>query len=123
LNGPGLSLSPGSVGVDAFVTTREYPQVTLVTMVAPSPDWFVGVADLSLLDEQGRWRDQVVITLYPYDAGTDDGSDYRSADLEPTPHHLIANLRGGAPFSDEPIGVYTFTRQIAVYLPVVSQHR
>ena len=38
---------------DVAVTT-DHPRVTLVTMIAPSPDWFVGVSGLSLLDASGN---------------------------------------------------------------------
>ena len=51
-------------------------------MIAPSPDWFVGVSGLSLLVD-GVWVEQRVVELYPYDAGTDGGTSYTSAN-EPT---------------------------------------
>ena len=41
LSGGDVDLSPGSVALE-FEISREHPFVTLVTMVAPSPDWFVG---------------------------------------------------------------------------------
>lgn len=118
LSGPGISSSPGTATIAMFRADRAHPLVTLVSMVAPSPDWFVGVHDLSLLNAQGQWQDKIVVTLYPYDAGSDDGADYGSADKEPTPHHLIANISGQAPFSSEPIGTFTFTRLRQMYLPV-----
>jgi len=39
LSGPGISLSPGSAALTLEVNT-DYPLVTLVSMIAPSPDWF-----------------------------------------------------------------------------------
>jgi serine/threonine protein kinase len=36
--------------------------VTLVSMVAPSPDWFVGVGGLPLLQD-GQWVDELVVPL------------------------------------------------------------
>ena len=48
------------------------PLVTHVSMIAPSPDWFVGVNSLSLL-EGGSFMSSVVIQLFAYDAGTDSG--------------------------------------------------
>ena len=120
LSGPGLASTPGAVAPLLFSATRDYPLVTLVTMIAPSPDWFVGVHSLALLDAQGQWRDQVVVTLVPYDAGSDDGADYAAADVEPTPHQSIADVSGSAPFSGEPIGTFTFTRLQQIYLPLVA---
>jgi hypothetical protein len=119
ITGPGMATSPGQVATSTLAASLSHPHVTLVTMIAPSPDWFVGVHGLSLLDEQGRWRDQLVVTLYPYDAGTDDGADYTSADVEPTPHHPIGNLRGQTPFSAEPIGAFIFTRLHQRFLPII----
>lgn len=123
ISGPGLATATGSVSIPTFSASRSHPLVTLVTMIAPSPDWFVGVHDLSLLDDQGNWRDTVVVTLYPYDAGSDDGADYTSADLEPTTHQLIANLRGQVPFATAPIGTFTFTRIQRLYLPMLVAQR
>src|SRR5688500_6368989 len=47
LVGENLRGSPGSTQLE-FEVSRPFPLVTLVTMVAPSPDWFVGVSALSL---------------------------------------------------------------------------
>jgi hypothetical protein len=121
LSGPALTTATGSVTIPTFSASRSHPLVTLVTMIAPSPDWFVGVHDLSLLNEQGQWRDTVVVTLYPYDAGSDDGADYTSADREPVTHQPITEIRGQTPFSTAPIGTFTFTRIQRLYLPILTQ--
>ena len=74
----------------------------------------------------GDWRDEIVVTLYPYDSGSDDGVTYTSTDVEPTEHHLIANYQGVAPFSTEPIGTFTFRRidlSKFVYLPLVASSK
>lgn len=120
-SGPGLGTSPGQVTIPAFTADRTHAFVTLVTMIAPSPDWFVGVHHLSLLDGEGRWQDTLVVTLYPYDAGTDAGTDYTSPDQEPSQHTMITSLSGQAPFSTEPIGSLTFTRLHRLYLPAIRQ--
>jgi len=52
-----------------FEIHEDFPLVTLVSMLGPSPDWFVGVAGLPLR-ENDRWRRQVVVDLHPYDGGT-----------------------------------------------------
>ena len=52
--------------------TTDHPRVTLVTMIAPSPDWFVGVSGLSMLDSSGDWKETVSVNLYPWDAGTEE---------------------------------------------------
>lgn len=91
LVGSDVPSSPGSTSLD-FEVSVEYPLVTLVTMVAPSPDWFVGVSGLNLL-ESGDWSDRTV-DLYPWDAGTDSGVTYRSADRVTSPPVPIHRLTG-----------------------------
>ena len=78
-------------------------------MIAPSPDWFIGVSGLSLLGEDGNWVPELTVTLYPYDAGTEDGSGYSLGNPATDPLQPITRIRGEAPFSDEPIGTFTFT--------------
>lgn len=102
--------SPGRVTIRDVVVRLDDPLVTLVTMVAPSPDWFVGVTGYSLLNGLGHWTDERTVVLYPLDAGTDDGSSYTSANDDTSPKEPIGNLRGLKPFSTEQIGTFTFTR-------------
>lgn len=90
LSGEGISKSPGSVSL-TFRTTEKYPLVTLVSMVAPSPDWFVGISGLNLF-ENGNWIEEKTVLLYPYDAGTDSGVTFTSdnvATIPPEPIHTL----------------------------------
>ena len=109
INGRGIG-SPASTTINSVRLSLDYARVTLVTMIAPSPDWFVGVAGQSLRDEFGQWVDELEVVLYPYDSGTDDGPSYRSPNADSSPKQPIKGLKGVSPFSDEPIGTYTFTR-------------
>ena len=59
-----------------FTVKASHPLVSVLSMVARSPDWFVGVSNLSLYDT--GWRNRVV-DLYPYDAGTEEGSGWSLA--------------------------------------------
>jgi len=52
-----------------FEIEASHPLVTLVSMLGPSPDWFIGVSALNLR-EGNRWREIVEVDLYPYDGGT-----------------------------------------------------
>ncbi len=110
ISGPGLGTSPARTTISRVVVRTDYPLVTLVTMIAPSPDWFVGVSGLSLMDEFGQWVEELGVTLYPYDSGTDDGTTYTSANADSSPRQPVRSLRGEAPFSNAPIGTFTFTR-------------
>ena len=95
---------------DVTVTTA-YPRVTLLSMIAPSPDWFVGVAGLSLLDDEGQWRVSHSVDLYPWDAGTEDGSGFSLDNAATDPQGVITNLRGQGKFSASRIALLTFNRQ------------
>ncbi|MCA8836588.1 MAG: putative Ig domain-containing protein, partial [Proteobacteria bacterium] len=79
-----------------FEAACAHPLASAVSMVAPSPDWFVGVHDISLLDDSGQWRANAEYPLYVYDAGTDSGPDYSSGDVDLTPHIPIVRLAGNA---------------------------
>jgi hypothetical protein len=107
--GPGTA-SPGSAAVE-FTTTRAFPLLTLVTMVAPSPDWFAGVRGLPLL-VPGAWRESIVLDLVAYDAGTDSGTTFTSANLVTDPHVPIFRI-DTAPLATDgyapPVGRYTIT--------------
>lgn len=81
--GLGFGDPPGSRGNGFFApsTTRgtfidvlaSHPRVTLVTMLGPSPDWFVGTppGGLVLTDSEG-WRGDVVHDLRPLGGGVRD---------------------------------------------------
>jgi hypothetical protein len=111
ISGEGVNPSPGSVSLK-FKICENYPLVTLVTMIAPSPDWFVGVDSLSLF-ENGSFVDEKTVTLYAYDAGTDNGYTYTSHDSPTEPPEPIFKIEG-YPFlyDDElvPLGTFTFTK-------------
>ncbi len=111
LSGDGIDSSPGSVSLTLLVD-EEYQFVTLVSMIAPSPDWFVGVDTLSLRDEDG-WIDNLVVELYPYDAGTDSGATYEAPDSPTEPAEPITAITGGI-LADNiavaPLGTFTFKR-------------
>ena len=109
VSGSGIG-SPGITTIPEVIFTLDYPRVTLVTMIAPSPDWFVGVDGLSLLDESGQWLEERQVVLYPIDAGTDDGTNYRSPNADSSPKQPISSLKGVLPFSNAPIGTYTLKK-------------
>ena len=93
-----------------FETTRDHPLVTLITMIAPSPDWFVGVSGLSLLDARGRWLPRLEVDLFPYDAGTESGNGFSLSNPATVPRGTITRIRGTGPFTDEPMAKFTFVR-------------
>lgn len=106
----GGSIATGAgVATATFDLTQQFSRATLVTMVAPSPDWFVGVAGLALFVD-GHWLEQVRVPLYCYDAGTDSGTNYNSPNQVTMPAQPIA-LNPAAPFANGAVlGYMTFTR-------------
>ena len=112
IEAPWIPSSPGSTATE-FTATLDHPLVTLVAMIAPSPDWFVGVDGASLL-AGGAWLDTLTIPLFPFDAGTDDGTTYTSPDdpsQPPTPIFAVT----GPPFTPGvELGTFTFIRLDAV---------
>ncbi len=114
INGPGIDASPGNAVINFFITP-EYPEVSVVTMLAPSPDWFTGVHNLSLLDDDGTFVDQKTVDLHVYDSGTDSGTSFASGDNDtqpPEPISLVTSEAADSSLVDgEPIiGTFTFKR-------------
>ena len=91
--------------------TNDRPLFTLLSMIGPSPDWFVGVSGLSLLNAQGQWRSSREVNLFPYDAGTKDGTEFQLGGSDTSPRGTIASIRGTGKFSNEPMAMLSFERQ------------
>ena len=86
----------------------DHPLITLTSMIGPSPDWFVGISGLSLLDGQGDWERTVNVNLYPYDAGTEDGTEFTLSNPDTVPQGTIESIRGTGKFSDAPMARLSF---------------
>ena len=97
--------------LDPTTLRTTHPRVTLVSMIAPSPDWFVGVSGLSLLNSSGRWLRSHSVNLYPWDAGTEEGTDFSLTNEATDPQGLITSIRGKGKFSTEPIAMLSFALQ------------
>lgn len=102
--------SPGSVRIRNVEVGLDDPLVTLVSMIAPSPDWFAGVTGLSLLNGVGQWTAIRRVLLFPLDAGSDSGTSYTAGNANTSPKEPITSLRGLSPFSEAPVATLTFTR-------------
>jgi len=113
LTGSGIGTSPGRVSLTfPQPMRREFPLVTLTSMIAPSPDWFVGVDGLSLI-ENDEWLSTKIVTLYGYDAGTDSGVTFRSPDQVTVPRGVITRFIDFPALVNGvivPFGTFTFTR-------------
>ena len=105
-------VSGGGTGTATFSieVTRTHPLVTLLSMIGPSPDWFVGVSGVSLLDSSDQWRQSHVVDLFPYDAGTEDGTEFSLSNAATNPQGVITGIAGTGKFSNVRMARLTFTR-------------
>lgn len=78
---------PGTSSV-TFKADARHPMVSLTAMIAPSPDWFAGVRNVRLFKD-GKWVMRTTVTVFAYDAGTDDGRTYQAADKESKPWKAV----------------------------------
>jgi hypothetical protein len=88
--GSGLNAGTGSIEVSIDVAAP-HDRLSATSMLAPSPDWFVGFDSESLCDA-GQWVDSVTLPAYVWDAGTDGGGSYQSSDAPLSPAESIALL-------------------------------
>ena len=91
LDGRGLN-SPGTASDTLRVDARR-PRMTVVTMIAPSPDWFVALENENLLGGNGQWVEQRTVPARAYDAGTDSGPTFTAPDQATMPAAPISGLR------------------------------
>lgn len=89
-----------------FRVDRMHHLMSLVSMIDPSPDWFVGVSGLELCLSNCTWIEHKQYNLYPYDAGTDEGITYLADDVPTIPQQAIRRITtsypndSGSPFFD-----------------------
>src|SRR5882672_1173553 len=90
-----------------------HPLVSVVNMVAPSPDWFTGVASVNLADG-GTWVARRTLTAPAYDSGGDDGKTYKAPDKDTNPKKATSRA-GGRHFvvggRVKPVATITFVRK------------
>ena len=81
----------------SLVVDRSHPLISLVSMIAPSPDWFVGVYGLDMCNQSIGWIPFHRVKLFPYDAGTDNGLIFTSPDYDTQPREPIHRLTNANP--------------------------
>lgn len=112
LAGTTLTYNTGSVfnapGENVMQMTMEKgaPYITAVSMIAPSPDWFIAARNVALY-ANGAWIDRAQIPAVLYDAGTDSGVDFTAADADTDPPQPIMRIRNVPPI---PIATFEFIR-------------
>ena len=95
--GSGLNGGVGEISIDIEIN-RDFPAVSLASMLAPSPDWFVACASVNLLDEDNEFVIEKTLVGHLYDAGTEEGNKFSYNNEETQPQNPIARI------TDPPMG-------------------
>jgi len=107
INGGSLGSATGTISINNLEVTEDFPLLTLVSMIAPSPDWMIAINSVNLR-ENDAWKTSISIDLFPYDAGTDNGTDYESSNSNNI-GGTITSLANVSPFNSQKIGTLTIT--------------
>jgi hypothetical protein len=97
-NGNALELfsasGTGATGPRSFIIemNREHSLVNFATMIAPSPDWFVGLSEYDLINISSEWLAEETVELNAYDAGTETGSTFSLSGTATEPAEAITLL-------------------------------
>lgn len=89
--GSGLNSGVGTISIDIEVN-RDFPAVSLASMLAPSPDWFVACVSVNLLDEDNEFVLEKTLVGHVYDAGTEDGCGFSLNNSETMPQIPITRI-------------------------------
>ena len=99
----------GSATLTTVTVSEDFPLLSLVSMIAPSPDWMIAVDGINLRDGNA-WVNELIIPLFAYDSGTDSGMSYTAPNQATTPNfEPISILINEGPFNAKPIGTLTIT--------------
>ncbi len=98
INGAGVSTGDGQASVEVVVT-QDHSQITITSMLAPSPDWFVGLHNVELFDG-GAFLESATVDAVLYDSGTDSGVSFTSSNQDTQPREPV--LRTSSQPSESP---------------------
>ena len=91
--------------------SEDFPLISLIAMVAPSPDWFIAINSLNLRSGNpavnNGWKDTFTLDVFAYDSGTDDGTNYTSENSPNTPVGI--SMINGDPINGNKMATITFT--------------
>ena len=80
----------------------------MVSMIAPSPDWFIAVQNIALKDADGSWLDTIEVPFTTWDAGTDDGAVFTAGNQDSQPRGSIVRISGA---QNNPLGFVRLIRE------------
>lgn len=80
-----------------FRVDKKHPLISVASMFGPSPDWIVGLSKLNLCQKDCTWIKSMIVDLYPWDAGTDNGISYMSPNSETKPREKMKPITTSYP--------------------------
>ncbi|TMN93509.1 elongation factor Ts [Pseudoalteromonas phenolica] len=111
-------ISNGSQSVTfTFEASQDFPLLSVVSMIAPSPDWFVAINSLSLFNDN-TWVESQTIELKVYDAGSDSGLRFSSGNLATDPAEPITLLSSERDDTDFAEGIHHQTGKHIGYIEI-----
>ncbi len=107
-NGPGK----GKGGPDIQIK-EDFSCLTVLVKINPTSDWFSGVSAHDLR-AGGTWptpgnNNNIFIDLFPFDAGTLDGTEFAASTVATSPQGTITSLRNTGKFSNSKIAQLKLT--------------
>jgi hypothetical protein len=97
----GDAIFPVDGSIEHFVrATTEHRFLSVIAMIAPSPDWFVGVSSVDLAPN-GEFVPELAFELRAWDAGTENGGTFRLTNPDTEPRGVIT--RRLRPFVGDPL--------------------
>jgi Spondin_N len=81
----------GNSNVNIYCNSN-FSRVSFASMLAPTPDWFVGVSGFDLY-YNNKWIADTTINLYPLDAGTEDGDVFAYDNPSTVPQQNVHTLQ------------------------------
>ncbi len=96
-----------------ITVTDDFPLVSLVSTIAPSPDWFIAIENVEFL-ENGVFVDDLTVNAVSYDSGTDSGATFDSPSADTDPAENITKITeaplGNGTTVDPPMAMFTFIK-------------
>lgn len=84
---------PTVTATDSIVVnvSSEKSLISFASMIAPSPDWFVGLESFNLIKD-GEWLTDVTVNAPGYDAGTEEGDVFGYGNPATVPQQNVSYL-------------------------------
>jgi len=101
---PPVEQGAGNTTTDIFVDSN-HTQVSLITKIVPSPDWFIGLDSFELCN-QGSFIQSVSSEAFPLDAGTDNGFTFSSPNWATEPRGSVFQMT--SQFPSHPAGSFHY---------------